>query len=108
MDDGQLWCSSGSLCAVPNDKKGLKLQNDHKLCIGDLCVSKPEFEKLKRTPETKQEKTFTKPAGWNSSLNIDAPVNPESLYSLHFGDGKDLHGRLAGIVTGKQIGRAHV
>ena len=34
---------------------------------------------------------------WTSSINVNAPVKPESLYSLHFGDGKQLHNRQAGI-----------
>jgi hypothetical protein len=35
--------------------------------------------------------------GWTSSVNVNAPVRPESLYSLHFGDGQSLHERQAGI-----------
>lgn len=102
MEDGQLWCSSGSMCSLPSDKKGIQLKDNHKLCMGDLCVSKPEFEKLKRTPQSSggnksPTKTFAKGSGWDSAINVNAPVHPESLYSLHFGDGKDLHGRQAGV-----------
>lgn len=34
---------------------------------------------------------------WGSVININAPVVPQSLYSLHFGDGKAIHERQAGI-----------
>ena len=41
--------------------------------------------------------TATKPAGWSTAINIDAPHQAESLYSLHFGNGTDIHGRQAGM-----------
>lgn len=41
--------------------------------------------------------TANKGNGWASVVNVNAPVQPESLYSLHFGDGTDLHGRQAGM-----------
>jgi len=41
--------------------------------------------------------TVNKENGWGTSINVNAPVQPESLYALHFGDGKDIHGRQAGM-----------
>ena len=35
--------------------------------------------------------------GWGTALNINAPQQPESLYSLHFGDGSAIHERQAGM-----------
>jgi hypothetical protein len=37
------------------------------------------------------------PNQWESAINIKASTDPTSLYSLHFGDGTDLHGRQAGM-----------
>ncbi|NDB61928.1 hypothetical protein EB001_26340, partial [bacterium] len=41
--------------------------------------------------------TGAKGSGWGTAINVNAPQQPESLYSLHFGDGTDLHGRQAGM-----------
>ena len=41
--------------------------------------------------------TGSKGSGWGTAINVNAPQQPESLYSLHFGDGSDLHGRQAGM-----------
>ena len=41
--------------------------------------------------------TGAKPSGWSTAINVNAPQQPESLYSLHFGDGSDIHGRQAGM-----------
>jgi hypothetical protein len=38
-----------------------------------------------------------KGSGWSTAVNVNAPQQPESLYSLHFGDGSDIHGRQAGM-----------
>ena len=38
-----------------------------------------------------------KGSGWSTAVNVNAPQEPESLYSLHFGDGTDLHGRQTGM-----------
>lgn len=36
-------------------------------------------------------------ANFKPAISINAPVVPESLYSIHFGDGKDVHNRQTGI-----------
>jgi len=40
---------------------------------------------------------------WKPVISVNAPVAPESLYSIHFGDGKDVHNRQTGIgyITGQ-------
>jgi hypothetical protein len=41
--------------------------------------------------------TGAKGSGWGTAINVNAPQQAESLYSLHFGDGTDIHGRQAGM-----------
>jgi hypothetical protein len=41
--------------------------------------------------------TANKGSGWGTAINVNAPVQPESLYALHFGNGEDIHGRQAGM-----------
>jgi len=41
--------------------------------------------------------TVNKPAGYKGAINVGAPASPESLYSIHFGDGSDVEGRQAGM-----------
>lgn len=114
MEDGQMWCAGGPMCNVPSTKRGLQIRPDQKLCIGDACLGVNEFRNMSKGPGVNavaaavhsiasdgQHKVAAvnaaKPSGWHSAVNVIAPVQPESLYSLHFGDGKDLHGRQTGM-----------
>jgi hypothetical protein len=69
-----------------------KLTVNGQLCVENKCVDKNTFGQ-----STQASNTFSKGNGWGTVLNINAPVQPESLYSLHFGDGKALHERQAGM-----------
>jgi hypothetical protein len=66
-----------------------KLTVHGQLCVSDKCVDKNSFGA--------SSNTFSKGDGWGSVININAPVQPESLYSLNFGDGKNVHERQAGM-----------
>ena len=41
--------------------------------------------------------TGAKGQDWGTAINVNAPQKPESLYSLHFGDGSAIHERQTGM-----------
>ena len=72
-----------------------KLNVNGQLCVGSKCVDENSFGG--GGGAAGGAITGKKGNGWGSAVNVDAPQEAESLYSLHFGDGKALHERQCGM-----------
>ncbi len=73
-----------------------KLNVNGQLCVGSKCVDENSFGPS-AGGAAGGAITGKKGSGWGSAVNVDAPQEAESLYSLHFGDGKNVHDRQAGM-----------